>query len=282
MSDLQDFCNSTAREIAEEYQRISRSAREDPGTSGDEGEENWRQLLTDWLPGHYHVVTKGRIIRTDGSTTPQMDVLVLSPSYPKKFVSKKKYFAGGVVAAFECKNTLRPAFIAKAMKTAKEVKKSQSDLPTNLFDENHSPIIYGLLAHSHSWKRARAEARENVSRAIMAAQESIDHPRNVLDVVCVADLGCWTVDKGINIYPKGSIANLRRTVDFFGEEGTLWTAYREFSEAQSINALVSHLTYMLARRDQQLRYLSMYYKEAKMSNSGVGVTSRRILPNSSV
>ena len=36
--------------LASEYQRIVARAQEDPGTAGDQGEENWAGFLRQWLP----------------------------------------------------------------------------------------------------------------------------------------------------------------------------------------------------------------------------------------
>ena len=57
--------------MAAEYQRIRARSREDPGTAGDEGEENWAELLRLWLPSSYHVTTKGRVLSSSGIASPQ-------------------------------------------------------------------------------------------------------------------------------------------------------------------------------------------------------------------
>ena len=105
--DLHDFMSQISNEMSAEYDRIQKRASEDPGTAGDQGEENWAELLRDWLPRNYEVVTKGRIISQDGKTSPQIDVLVLNGAYPRKLLGKKLYLAAGVAAAFECKTTLK-------------------------------------------------------------------------------------------------------------------------------------------------------------------------------
>jgi hypothetical protein len=87
--DLYDFMQQIDAEMAAEYNRIRKRATEDPGTAGDQGEENWAELLREWLPGTYQVVTKGRIISQEGITSPQVDVLILKGSYPKKLLNKK-------------------------------------------------------------------------------------------------------------------------------------------------------------------------------------------------
>src|SRR5947199_10847939 len=105
--EIHDFIIFAQRTIEEEYTRIRKRAAEDPGTAGDEGEENWATLLREWLPPAYHVVTKGRIVSSDGSTSPQVDVVILHPAYPLKLREKKLYLSSGVIAALECKLTLR-------------------------------------------------------------------------------------------------------------------------------------------------------------------------------
>lgn len=101
--DLFNFFRNANEDIEWEYKRIYDRILEDPGTAGDQGEENWKQILEMWLPPYFQVVTKGRILGDNGETSPQVDLLVLSPEYPRKLISCKEYLSGGVVAAFECK-----------------------------------------------------------------------------------------------------------------------------------------------------------------------------------
>ena len=61
--DLYDFMLQISDEMSAEYNRIQMRATEDPGTAGDQGEENWAEVLREWLPRTYEVVTKGRIIK---------------------------------------------------------------------------------------------------------------------------------------------------------------------------------------------------------------------------
>ena len=48
--DLYDFMRQIDAEMAAEYNRIRKRTAEDPGTAGDQGEENWAELLREWLP----------------------------------------------------------------------------------------------------------------------------------------------------------------------------------------------------------------------------------------
>jgi hypothetical protein len=51
-----------------------------------------------------------------------VDVVVLRPGYPERLVSKKLYLSSGVLAAFECKNTVKAEHITTAAATAALVK----------------------------------------------------------------------------------------------------------------------------------------------------------------
>ena len=48
--DLYNFMEQISDEMSAEYHRIQRRAAEDPGTAGDQGEENWAELLRGWIP----------------------------------------------------------------------------------------------------------------------------------------------------------------------------------------------------------------------------------------
>ena len=48
-TDLYEFMRQLSDEMAAEYRRIQMRATEDPGTAGDQGEENWAELLRGWI-----------------------------------------------------------------------------------------------------------------------------------------------------------------------------------------------------------------------------------------
>ena len=200
--DLHDFMRQVSSEMSEEYHRIQRRAAEDPGTAGDQGEENWAELRG-WIPPSYEVVTKGRIISEDGRTSPLIDVVVLKDVYPRKLLSKKLYLAAGVAAAFECKTTLKASHITKATKTSAVIKNLYPTRSGTPYRELHAPILYGLLAHSHSWKGENSTPESNISLRLLASDFAhVSHPRQSLDGLCVADLGTWTSAKTTFLGPR--------------------------------------------------------------------------------
>lgn len=196
--DLYDFFKKANNNISEEYLRICRRVKEDPGTAGDQGEENWKELLELWLPSYFQIVTKGRIISDSGETGPQVDVIVLSPDYPKSLLGCKEYLAGGVVAAFECKTTLRRKHISDLMKHSKKIKRIAMNGTGTPRKDLQSKIYYGMLAHSHDWKKQRSMPKENIDKAIYEFDKKyITHPIEMPDIICVADVGVWKTRKMI-------------------------------------------------------------------------------------
>lgn len=175
--------------LAGDYARIRERSREDPGTAGDQAEEDWAEILRNWLPATYRVVTKGRILFADGSSSPQVDILVLTPSYPRGLGSEKYVFSAGVVAAFECKLTLRKNDLKTAFETAAKIKRKAERTLGTPYDELNSPPIVGLLAHSQELAKGRKRKSSwKLYEAVEKFQtEYSDHPRELLDVICVAD-----------------------------------------------------------------------------------------------
>jgi hypothetical protein len=187
--DLIQLIQQSTAEMAAEYRRIRARSQEDPGTAGDQGERNWADLLRNWLPKSFHVVTRGRIIFSNGETSGQVDVLVLSPIYPNGLLNNNLYLAAGVLAAFECKNTLRREHIRRAVRASATLGRlSRTDRSV----KHH--IVYGLLAHSHVIASRRRPPQEVISAALTEAdQTELNDPRDCLDFICVADLGTWSL-----------------------------------------------------------------------------------------
>ena len=186
--DLHYFLQDVIQRMALEYKRIYEKATQDPGTAGDQGEKNWAKILREWLPAGYHVVTKGRFINHAGEMSPQIDIVILKGSYPKRLAEEKIYLTAGVIAAFECKTTLVASHIHDAVKTAQKVKSLFRPRTGSAYKELHSPIVYGLLAHSHSWKNEHSKPIDNIERNLGQAEKSVTHPRELIDLLCVSDL----------------------------------------------------------------------------------------------
>lgn len=110
----------------------------------------------------------------------------------------KEYLSGGVVAAFECKTTLRRKHIEEFVEHSRKIEKLA-------FNENGTPrkdlqskIYYGLLAHSAWREKRKFNQKEIIEKAIWEYNKKyITHPREIPDIICVADLGVWKSQKMI-------------------------------------------------------------------------------------
>lgn len=294
--DIHNYLIAAQRRIEEAYGRIREHSSEDPGTAGDQGEEDWGKFLKEWLPRYFHVVNKGIIIFDSGYSSPQIDLLVLSPSYPPLLIDEKRYLAGGVVAAFECKTTLRAEHIAKAVKTSAEIRRHLPKRIGSPYKELNSTIIYGLLAHSHSWKDEGSTPLDNVEKALIQADlDYVTHPIECVDLITVADLATWTNCKGTYISPKLPSYNQalekvygQALEKVYGPNGSANTCYACSPIGNKVDAskspwlkdqkdyfsplsvLVSVLYSKLAWMFSDMRTLEEYFRKINMMGRGQG------------
>ncbi|APA96620.1 DUF6602 domain-containing protein [Nocardia seriolae] len=259
--ELQTFFRQDLDELASEYLRIRKRALEDPGTAGDEGEENWAALLRHWLPSAYTIVTKGRLLGVDGRCSPQIDVIVLNPSYPQRLSSKKVYLASGVAAAFECKITLEAGHLKEAARTAGLVRELAGGRSGSPYRELFSPPIYGLLSHSHVWQNPGSTPRENVTQTLSALHEAAAHPRDLLDVVCVADAGCWIATKiAYSSRPGGTPEEPTETDQTVRTTYATWYADSGEPEPNSVAVAIASLLLRIGWEDPSIRPLADYFR----------------------
>ncbi|WP_017814763.1 DUF6602 domain-containing protein [Paenibacillus shenyangensis] len=278
MHDIHDFLLAAQRDIQDEYTRILKRAKEDPGTAGDQGEENWASLLKSWLPSYFQIVTKGRILCDNGYASPQVDVLVLHPSYPKVLLDKKLYLAAGVAAAFECKTTLKASHIKEAVRTASSLKKNISNRLGSPYKELNSSIIYGILAHSYSWKAQNSKPIDNVEKTLWAAdKEFVEHPIQQIDFITVSDLATWQTSKIVYMSPK--ILDGNETLkEIYGENGSAVTSYtasaiggdHQKDYFTPISVLLAGLFSKLSWTFKDMRELEWYFRKVNMMGSGQG------------
>ena len=267
--DLHDFMKQLQDKMAANYEQIQKRASEDPGTAGDQGEANWANLLRGWLPRTYEVVTKGRIIGQDGRPGPQVDVLVLKSIYPKQLIDEdqKIFLAAGVAAAFECKLTLEARHIEKAVKNCVEIKNLYPAREGTPYKELHAPIVYGLLAHSHSWKGPNSTPEDNIRQKLLESDRlHVLHPRECLDLLCVADLATWSLSKWT--FPLPERPNVGAMTIYFGHTHYHNSKSKHFNP---IGTFISRLSLRLAWEDPSLRDLADYYLRTSIDGSGGGV-----------
>lgn len=267
--ELHEFLKRANEEIKREYERICWRVLEDPGTAGDQGEENWKKLLKLWLPSDFEIVTKGRILGSDGTASPQVDVIVLSPDYPKQLIDCKLYLAGGVVAAFECKTTLQSYHIKKLMENSHIISTLSHSDGGNPRNDLKRKIYYGLLAHSHDWKKPHSKPKKNVYNAIIKHDaDFITHPIEMPDIICVADVATWRSCKFVippqqNITPEDVLGNTK-----------ILSCYIEANTTESYYTPIGSMVFCLLERlsweRHSLRDIVSYMQALNIEGSGHG------------
>ena len=274
--DLTDFLEQTSADIEAEYRRIFRQAAQDPGTAGDEGEENWASLLRRWLPPAYHVATKGQLIGHDGALSPQVDVVVLKPSYPPLLREKRKWLAAGVAAAFECKLSLKADHISSLFERSRRFKSLYPKRIGSPYSELRSPLVYGLLSHSHSWKSDQSKILDKIECIIRESCYSVEHPRNLPDLLCVADLSAWSLMQFTYYSAEWSEQKDVLEKAFGGPWGPMTCYTSEHDRPQTeprslpVGGLITSLWGKLAWSDPSMRDLVAYFQSAGGGGGGGG------------
>jgi hypothetical protein len=284
--ELEGYFQDVARTLALEYRQIRDRVSEDPGTAGDRAEESWATVLRSWLPSDFPVVTKGRVLGYDGTTSPQVDVLVLDPGYPEHLRTKKLYLAGGVIAVFECKLTLRKIHLAKTFRTLQSVKEIGAQRPPyreelelmrpSLERELSSPIICGVLAHSQAITRITEDPRtywKVVGEMDNAAHTQATSPRGLADLICIADCVSLYLEKETCIGPvpplyyddKGPKGE-QLTSAYYAQRGLSIEGVRP----SVIGGAVFYLFRLLARQRPTLRRLADYYHDTGIQGISTG------------
>ena len=272
--DIHSFLQAAQRDLDNEYKRILKRATEDPGTAGDQGEENWATLLRNWLPSYFHIVTKGRILTDSGYASPQVDILILHPSYPRILLDKKLYLAGGVAAAFECKTTLKALHVKSAVETAAEIRRNLPKQVGSPYKELNSSIIYGLLAHSHSWKGQNSKPIEVIEETLWKAdRENVEHPIQCLDFITVSDLATWQSAK--TTFMHATSPDLQKIYGKDGKAASIYMCSAIGTDTQKdyfspLGVLLAGLFSKLAWTFKDMQGLDYYFRHVNMFGSGKG------------
>ena len=146
-----------------------------------------------------------------------------------------------------------------------------------LQSELRAPLVYGLLAHSHSWKGESSTPIANVDAAVMATFEHVTHPSELIDVICVADLAVWTLYHFVECpwFHEGRVRRLRLAKGLRpeGQVGSTFTRFTEGAFRPEVKApnpiavLVAQLLQWLGGEDENLRPIADYFRFAGLLGS---------------
>lgn len=260
-----------AQAFVDAYTRAARWVRHDAGTAGDQGEENWASLLRRWLPASAPVVTKGRLVGADGALSPQIDVIVLDPAYPPALLDQKLYLADGVLAAFECKRTARKHLVRRFVTNATQFDDLAHPRSGSPVRELLRPFLYGLLAHT-----SESVTAQDVDHILQEQFEKCDHPSQLVDLVCIADLGCWTSFRSTWLGPETFGDGWEKIRGAYGGQtcvGAGFMVNTEDSERQregwtTVGDLVAFLMRYWTLRDPGSRWLANSMRRVAAGHGG--------------
>ena len=89
------------------------------------------------------------------------------------------------------------------MKTCVAIKNLHPSRVERPYEELHGPIVYGLLAHAHSWKSPNSTPEANIEQKLLESDRlHVSHPRLRLELLCVADFATCTAFKLPLVLPR--------------------------------------------------------------------------------
>ncbi|MDX6227027.1 MAG: hypothetical protein QOI76_417 [Frankiales bacterium] len=241
------------REVEEEYNRLHARALQDPQHAGHGGEATWIRLFEEWLPPAYEVGSRKYIVPEQGDETFETDIVVFNPGYPARLREREEVLAGGVAAAFSVKLTLDAAGLRDAVSRGARLRRAAKPRYGSPRGEALGAFAFGLLAHSHSWRHPGSTPRENLVQSLWQLDHDYCiHPRETLDLLCIADLTTVTTLRAS--YLPALMSQAPPGVDV--SEGTVMTVMSMADEEKTpgpVAVLIAALLVRLAYADPTVK-----------------------------
>lgn len=168
---------------------IKTKSRQQPDSAGEQTEEIFSNLIRELIPDEFKIVKRARIHSDIPEDSPQLDLVILKPGGEKLLNNQNTYPRESVLAAFECKLTLRKRDFEKASITANTIK---SNYATGFANDTSAvrtlPVCkpyFGLLGLS--WEGGEGlENSENLRQLILNSFRTSTIGRQV-DCIFVPD-----------------------------------------------------------------------------------------------
>ncbi|MFY1863643.1 DUF6602 domain-containing protein [Achromobacter xylosoxidans] len=145
------YDEGSQRQLREERNKIKATSRANPDSAGERTEEVFAELVRKLIPDEFKVVPRARIELDDPRDSPQLDLVILKPGGEKRLNDLKSYPLSSVLAAFECKLTLRRSDLGKAAATANAIKGDYANGLASHLGSTHEEIgscrpYFGIVA----------------------------------------------------------------------------------------------------------------------------------------
>jgi hypothetical protein len=172
---------------------VSRETISHPTAKGDVSEDQWRDLLREYLPQRYSVA-KAFVVDCNAATSDQIDIVIFDRQYCPFILNERSAYyipAESVYAVFEVKQNLTLAHVREAAAHAASVrrlKRTSAPIPTAsgvLPPRAPTPILAGLLTLESDWTPPFGEPFRTALGALA--------PEEQLDVGCSLTNGAYAV-----------------------------------------------------------------------------------------
>jgi len=180
---------------------------------------------------------------------------------------------------------LRPQHVSEAASTARVIRRLAEARDGTPYDELHSPITFGLLAHAAELGKTPVERMDGL---LGRELEADGHPREVLDVVCVAQMACWTSMHLLLPRPAAIDDQLwrrMRELHQLGETGSIRTNYMRWLPwpgneipPTPLYVLIGHLLKRAAWDFPVYQPLENYWTLSQVHGAGGGAVASRSWP----
>lgn len=121
------YDEGSQRQLHEERKKLQATSHQNPDSAGERTEDIFAELVRKLIPDEFKVVTRARIEFDNPRDSPQLDLVILKPGGEKRLNDLRSYPLSSVLAAFECKLTLRKSHLEKAVATANAIKGNYAD-----------------------------------------------------------------------------------------------------------------------------------------------------------
>ena len=181
-----------------------------PGEKGTATEENWRELLSAYLPNRYEV-DKAFVVDVDGQRSQQIDVIVFDQQYsPVLFETGGVRFipAENVYAVFEVKQELDRRNLDYAARKVESVRRlRRTSAPIVHAGGEYEPrapfrILGGILATASAWSRPFDKPLTEALKVLPAEGR--------VDIGCMLEQGAFeaTYAEGIEVRVDVDLADV--------------------------------------------------------------------------
>lgn len=262
MSETRQWFSSVQAEIRHDYTAAQKVHRSDIQRSGHKGESTWGTLLETWLPSNYEIGLRKYIVGHDDTVDPfETDIIVYEPAYPKSLRSKSEVHSSGVAAAFSVKLTARTPHFKEIATWSKSLSQLNKPDLTTVEGQLLPGFPTCFLAHSHA---LGANPLDKFSSGIRDAGQVAQHPRELVDLACIADVGTLSCMRA---------AYIPITQLYPDETDFAMSSYIELSDEHEHGAVahfIISLYKLLGRNDPSLKKLANGLAHSTKTGNGQG------------